>query len=107
MMINTYEKETPQVNRSEINGKIVRNAAVAREILKRGKKNVWLFDLKPAKEDPQRSVYLFEDTPEFQSIFADVMKDRSEARSMRKNSKLYEEIEELKKQIAELKKEGE
>jgi len=96
-------------NDNEIKGKVIRKPHIARQILEKGKRDVWLFDIKPAREDPQnKTVFIFEDTEKFQEIFAQVLaenKHDEESSNAAKIRDLEREIEELKK-AAEVKKEG-
>lgn len=102
---NSFEK--PFQENDEIKGKIIRNSGIARSILQKGKKDVWLFDIKPDRENPMRTVYLFEDTDKFQEILDNVLKEHSQKKQQKQkdeNAELRREIEEMKRRFEELTK---
>lgn len=95
MLINTI-KQNPK---KEPRGKVVRNFGVARIILRENWENVRVIDLKPDKENPQRTVVVFEDTEQFQKIFSAALKENEKNKQQRENDMLKKQVEELQKKI--------
>ena len=87
-----------------IKGKVIRKPEIARKILAERKSNdVRIIDIKPDKTDPdhKRSVFIFEDNDVFQETFGRVLSVIKDERNTSNNSK---RIEELEREIEELKK---
>ena len=107
-IITTKDGFIPTPNQTkdvEIKGKVIRKSNLARQILAKGQKDVWLFDIKPDRENPQRTVFLFEDTPKFQEIFSQVLKENEGRRNKtmkQENDSLRNELNELKGRFDEL-----
>ena len=98
---NVFAKET-----DDVKGKVIRKSQIARQLLHRGAK---MIDVKPDRNDPdhKRSVFVFEDTDEFQKVFTEIL-DESKIKRERENKdtdKLRNELEELKRKFMELSKE--
>lgn len=91
-------------NNDEIKGKVIRSARLARQILERGKKSVWLFDVKPDRDNRDRSCFIFEDTPQFQEIFGEVLEENRRNRDPQISSASKQRLDDLSKQVEELKK---
>ena len=92
---------------NEIQGKVIRKASLARQILRAGlDKGVRIIDLKGDKEDPdhKRSVYVFENSPAFQEVFSSVLEENRKNREDQEKSEAQKQIDELNKQVEELKK---
>ena len=84
---------------NEVKGKVIRKSQLAREILAKGKDKVRIIDIKPDKADAdrKRSVFVFEDTEDFQKIFSEILDGRKES----KIDTLEKEIAELKQKLSE------
>lgn len=96
---NPYEtKET-----SEVKGKVIRKAQIARQLLQRGAR---MIDLKPDRDDPdhKRSVYIFQQDDDFERIFSELIEENRKNRRTNEESAMQQEIEELKRQIEVLQK---
>ena len=96
---------TTERNDDEVQGKVIRNCSIAREIIRAARNNnevLNILDLKPDRNDPdkKRTVVVFENNETFQKYFTQVLREIQDHRSKRDNA----EIDELKKQIEELKK---
>lgn len=91
-----YEKET-----NEVKGKVIRKAQIARQLLHRGAK---MIDLKPDRDDPdrKRSVYIFEQSDEFENIFSSILDENRRNRQTTEENAMKKEIEDLRKQLEEL-----
>ena len=103
---NPFNQETHK-NEEEIKGKVVRKAALARQILKKGGENVRLFDLKQSRENPERTVFIFRDDEKFQQVFSEVLEDNRKDRDKfgkQEVTELRTELEEMKKKFAEIEK---
>ena len=99
---NVFAKE-----KDDVKGKVIRKSQIARQLLHRGAK---IIDVKPDRNDPdhKRSVFVFEDTDEFQKIFTEILDESKFKREQenRDTNKLRNELEELKKKFMELSKES-
>ena len=89
--------------------KIIRKTQLARQILRKGQDRVRVVDIKPDKTDPdhKRSVLAFENSEDFQRIFAEVLEDNKKSREQHysdENAELRREIEEMKRRFEELTK---
>lgn len=109
MNIRTLSSTTKTQEKQDINdeaqGKVIRNCSIAREIIKAARdENVTLniLDLKPDRNDPdrKRTVIVFENNDTFQKYFTKVLEENRNHKSRKDNA----EIDDLKKQIEELKK---
>lgn len=96
---------------SELKGKVIRNMTIARKLLNRiddePSNSLRVIDCKPDKTDPrhQRTVLVFEDNDKFQEVFSDILSENEELRRNRVGDKEDKaEIDDLKRQIEELKK---
>lgn len=91
---------------NEVKGKIVRKASLARQILRAGGNDVRIIDIKYDRSDQsrQRTVFVFEDTPEFQNVFTKILEEVKQSRNANDASEMKKEIETLRNEIAELKK---
>ena len=54
---------------NEIKGKTIFNPGCARNLIRRGMK---LCDIKPDRENPDKTLFIFEDTEEFEKAFAEI-----------------------------------
>ena len=63
-----------------------------------------MIDLKPDRDDPdhKRSVYIFEQSDEFENIFSSILDENRRNRQTTEESAMKKEIEDLKKQLEEL-----
>ena len=97
MKINTLKQE----QKDEREGKIIRKPQIAREILKRGGDSVRIIDLKRDRFDPtgQRTVFIFEDTEEFQKIFQEVLNDNEEYKKTRTDGAFAKKLEDLESKL--------
>lgn len=105
MVIRSIEDNATRNN--DIDGKVIRNARLARQILAEGGKDVWLFDVKPDRTNRERSCFVFENNDKFQEVFSRVIehnRKEREARDSQSNKELRDELEDLKKKFAELTK---
>lgn len=93
--VESYETET--------NGKIVRKAALARQILRKGGEEVRIIDLKQSRDNPERTVFVFENTPRFQEVFSEVLEENKRARS-NDDANLRSELEALKEKLEKFEK---
>lgn len=98
---NTFSKET-----NDNNGKVIRKASLARQILKAGGESVRIIDLKQDKLDKtgQRTVFVFENTDKFQEVFSSVLNEIKKNNNTNNTDEMKKEIESLRNEIAELKK---
>lgn len=87
----------------EPKAKVIRRAAIARELLHR---NCKLIDLKPDKTDPdgKRSVFIFEDNDYFQEVFQKVLDENKKTRDNAENEKLRKQLDELQQKFDDLTK---
>ena len=102
MVIRSIEDNAIEKN-NDINGKVVRNPRLARQILAKGGKDVWLFDIKPDRDNPQKSVYIFENTDKFQEILSSVLDENRQSRKSNEDD-LIRKMEEMQKKLDELTK---
>ena len=58
--------------------KLVFNAGVARRLLKMG---VFIADIKSDRTNPDKTVFVFKRTPEFETAFAQINKEIAEAKT--------------------------
>lgn len=86
--------------------KLVRKAALARKVLQQGGNDVRIVDIKMDNTDPdhKRSIFAFENTDKFQEIFSAVLEENRKEREEVGRSENQKQIDELTKQIEELKK---
>lgn len=108
MIIRSVEdnakERTTEFNDDGVKGKVVRNARLARQILHAGGKDVWLFDVKPDRDDKNRTVFLFEDTEKFQEIFASIIEENRRNRKETADEEIQKQIDErVQKGIEEAK----
>lgn len=103
-VFNETKKEITEATDNEIKGKVIRNSRVARQILAKGGKDVWLFDVKPDREHRERTCFVFEDTEKFQNVMREVIEDNRKSRETAGEQKLRNELDELKKKFEELAK---
>ena len=103
MMITTIPRESRKDNKVEndVKGKVIRKAQIARQLVRKGGK---IIDLKGDKFDPdgKRSVFIFEDSDDFQKIFSEVIDENRRERNG--DDQLRKDFEELKKRFDELSK---
>lgn len=101
---NNFESE------NEKDVKLVRKAALARQILKMGGKDVRIVDIKVdnTDKDHKRSIFAFENSPRFQEVFTKVLEDNERSRSgfsdrMQReiDSRVKEEVEKAIKRLHE------
>ena len=88
---------------AEDNVKVIRNMSLARQILRVGHENgldIRVVDIRPNRDDRNRSVVVFSNTDEFQKLFSSIIEDRKRSRDNNDSS----EVENLKNQVEELKK---
>lgn len=109
MMIRSVEDNANIENNEVMDGKVIRNARLARQLLNVGGNDVRIIDLKADKMDPdhKRSVFVFENTDKFQEIFSKVLEDNRRDRdnsAAEENKALKDELDDLKKKFAELSK---
>lgn len=108
MEIKTLDNALKAINIEEPKGKVIRKAAIARQILHKGGKDVRIIDIKVDKLDDskKRTVFVFEDTDKFQEVFADVIAENEKTKVKKVNKKtevgLQTEIEILKRKFEEL-----
>ena len=99
---NAFAKDTD----NEVKGKLVRSAFLTRRILRLGGNDVRIIDVKKDREDKTglKSVFVFEDTDKFQEVFSKVLADVKQERESGNAENLMKEIENLRNELAELKK---
>lgn len=107
MVIKTLENVFPKNDDIELKGKVIRKASIARKILEFGGNKVRIIDLKVDRDDPdrKRSVFVFEDTPDFQEVMTYVLENNKKTYSNaieEENKVLKNDLEELKKKFDEL-----
>ena len=68
---------TIRTTKPELQNKIVRNPMIARKLLQRGNSIV---DIKPARGDNNRTVFVFANTTKFQEDFTKVIKETQDAK---------------------------
>ena len=91
---------TDNTQENEVRGKVIRKGRLARMILREGGEDVRIIDVKQAKENPERSVFVFKNDDKFQRVFERVLDENKKLRSEDNDSK----IKDLEQQIADLKK---
>lgn len=107
MEIRTLKNEVKTTDTTnEIKGKVIRKSQLARQILQRGGKDVWLFDLKPDRDNHDRTVFVFRDDDKFQEVFAQVLDENRKAREKHDAGvdSQKAQIDVLTQQVEELKK---
>lgn len=108
MVIRSIEDDNQ--NNNEIKGKIVRNPRLARRIMEyidqQPTNTIRIIDCKPDKSDVshQRSVFVFEDNERFQEVFSKILEENKTKREVRDLSDSEKKINDLTKQVEELKK---
>lgn len=104
MNIRTLNNTEAKTKEPEIKGKVIRNSSVARQILHVGGKDVWLFDIKPDREDPKnKTVFVFRNDDKFQEVLSSVIK-KKEKESSETEEDLLRQIAAMRQQIDELTK---
>ena len=93
---NTFDN-----NETEVKGKVIRKAQIARQLLHRGQQ---IIDIKGDKGDPdgKRSVFVFKDSDEFQRVFSELLEENKKYREKSETDNLKKQIEELNKKLSEL-----
>lgn len=101
--VNQNENNTTATTPTE-DGRVIRNARIARQLLKVGQERVRIIDIKAARENPERSVFVFKNDAEFQKVLDEVLEGNRKSRDTAREDEMKNEIEKLKQQIDELKK---
>lgn len=105
MNIKTLNNSETKIREPEIKGKVIKNSAIARQILNMGGKDVWLFDIKPDREDPKnKTVFVFRNDEKFQEILSRVLNKKKDDQT---EDDLRRQIEDMKRQLEELTKDKE
>lgn len=92
-------------NTKEMLGKVIRKPEIAKKILNLGGEDVRIIDIKPSKTNRSASWFVFKNDEKFQDIFEKVIdENKREREDDGYTDSNNSEIEELKRQIAELKK---
>lgn len=106
MNIRTLNNAFTQNTDNEVKGKLVRSAFLTRRILRLGGNDVRIIDVKKDREDKTglKSVFVFEDTDKFQEVFSKVLADVKHEKESSGTEGLMKEIETLRNELAELKK---
>ena len=71
-----------EIRNANKKSKLIFDARVARSLCKRG---FYIIDIKPLRGEPDKTVFVFENTDEFQAAFAEVMdeiKAKNEAKKI-------------------------
>ena len=99
MNIITTTRETNK--ESELNGKVIRKAQLARQLLRKGGQ---IIDVKADHSDPdgKRSVFVFLNNDAFQKMFTDVLNENKQNRNMSETDDLKKQIKELNKKLEAL-----
>ena len=104
---NVFNEEK---NNDQKEVKLVRKAAIARQILRIGGKDVRIVDIKQDNTDPdhKRSIFAFENSPRFQEIFTNVLAENERAKNRtdedinaKIESRVKEEMEKFLKKLNE------
>lgn len=95
------EKENFKSKEEMVAGKVVRNLNIARQLLRVGGENVRVIDIKIDRYNPGRCVFVFRDDETFQKYFTQILNENRERRKNFNYEKMYEELRELRKQLAE------
>lgn len=85
-------------NNDEVKGKVIRKAQIARQLLQRGQK---IIDIKGDRADPdgKRSVFVFEDSDEFQEAFSAVLEENRNKHTDPETADLKKRLEEMQKKL--------
>lgn len=92
-----------QINKNEVEGKVVRNPKLARQLL--AEKCV-IIDIKPDKSDKTKTVFVFKRDSDFDETFDRILKEREEAKTMYTSKDFEDAVEKavqerVKKEVAE------
>jgi len=100
---NDLTKATERLNGdNEIKGKVIRSARLARQILSKGQKDVWLFDVKPDRENKEKTCFVFFDDEKFQKVFTEVLEENRKNREDSETANLRRQLDEMQKKFDEL-----
>ena len=102
MNINTYSNTNFKRDNEEVKGKVIRKAALARQILRTGGEAVRIIDLKGDRDNSQRTVFVFRDDDKFQEVFAQVLEENHKNRRDSENENLKRQLEDMQKKFDEL-----
>ena len=103
MQIRT--RKNPFGNITEEKGKVIRKPEIARKILGVARDSgvdVRIIDIKPSKTDKYATCFVFRDDDNFQKIFESVLEENKKVRE--ESETKGSELDELRKELAELKK---
>ena len=100
--LNRTEVKTNETN--NIPAKVIRKVSLARQILNAGGDKVRVIDLKPDRDNRERTVVIFRDDPDFQEVFSKVLEDNRRNRENPETADLKKQIEEMKKKLEALSK---
>ena len=109
MVINTIKREAAtDVKTTERNmvedGKVIRNAKLARRLLREGGEDVRIIDIKASRESADRSVFVFRNDAKFQELFTKILDELKAERESHEDTVSKKDFEELKKKLEELQK---
>ena len=79
--------------------KVIRKASIAREILKKGQDAVRIVDVKPDRDNKDRSCFVFRNDEAFQKIFQEVLDETRKSREDAENEKLRQQLDELQQRF--------
>ena len=106
-MMNIVTKD--QFNKeSEAKGKVIINQSLARQIMsyidKKPTNELRVIDIKPDKNDRNKTVTVFEDNEHFQSVLSSILENNKKKREEKKGVEVDQvnQIKELNKKIEEL-----
>lgn len=83
------EKKIENVSANEKKGRCVYAAPVARSLIRRGFK---VIDIKPNKENHDKTVHVFEETVDFNSALEEILNEYNEKKAKRMESRRLNEL---------------
>lgn len=100
MEIRTIKQDATTETENTLKGKVIKKSYIARQLLKEGHR---IIDIKPdiADSEKKRSVFIFEDTPEFQASLDKIMEARKRDREADFEERVRREVEARLKAMSE------
>ena len=65
---------------NDMDAKVIRKARIARQLLQKGGESVRIIDVKPARENSDKTVFVFKNDEAFQKVLEEVLKENKESR---------------------------
>ena len=98
MPIRTYKNGFK--NRDEVAGKVIRSQSLAKKLLHCTPPNV-IIDIKPDRENYEKTVFVFRNDDKFQSDLKDILDEREKEREKEREEERFKDVKAMLGMIVE------